>query len=410
MKKLFFISLILLFVHFALAQRHFDIPAGTAEIDGYLEEAWDVCPEVAINLPYNKETPTVTSFFKMMFDADYLYIVINVIDDGNHYPGWESGGNDDDYDNVKLYFDFNKELKDGLGPSTNISGHYVFSENFSKDKYDKPQTIVPSVPGDRNPGGTYCYSLFGEDYIFEVAIPFTNFYDKDSVQLTKDLLIGRQKFGFEIVITDQDEGKTTKPNRLVWNSDSLDLYENMDSAGTISLRTTGPCWWFDVSPLSLIIDSEAKINVVTNLNWTVESDQAWLTPDPKFGKQDSEITLRAEPNNTDKERSARVTVKLYYVEDTISVRVTQLPYTSALIFDNERDDMTIYPSVVKNHFKIKGLTSQADISIFDITGKQVLFKRVGGQESISAGHLNKGVYVAEIETNNQKIKKRLIKE
>lgn len=409
MKKLFSVTLIIFLTQIALAQRLLDAPVGTAEIDGFIEDAWDVCPEQAIDLPYDMETPTVTSFFKIMHDANNLYVIVNVIDEGNHYPGWKSGGNDEDYDNVKLYFDFNKELKDGLGPSTNFSGHYVFSESFNEGNYGKPITVAPTAPGDRNQGGTYCYSLYDEDYVFEVAIPYTNLYDKDSVQLSMNLIRERGGFGFDVVLTDQDEGKTTKPQRVVWNSDSLDLYENMDDAGTINIRTNDPCWWFDVSPLSLIIDSEAKINVVTNLNWTVESDQAWLTPDPKFGKQDSEITLRAEPNNSDKERSARVTVKLYYVEDTISVKVTQLPYTSALTFDNGKDLM-IYPSVVKNHFMIKGLTHQADISLFDITGKKLLSKSVGGQEFIPITHLNKGIYIAEIEIDNRKIIKRLIKE
>ncbi len=418
MKKLFSVILIFSFAHIALGQRFVSIPRGIAEVDGFLEYAWDVCPEQAIDLPFNKETPTLTSFFKMMYDSDNLYIIVNVVDEGNHYPGWEAEGNDDDYDNVKLYFDCNKELKDGQGPSTNFSGHYVFSGNFSKDNYDKRITDVPSAPGDRNPGGTYCYSLYGEDYIFEVAIPFANFYDKDSIQLSRDLFAERQAFGFDVVITDRDEEETTElnrevlnsgPNRAVWNSDSLDLFENMDEAGTVSMHTNGPCWYFDVSPLSLTIDTEAKINVMTDLNWSVNTDQAWLTTDPEFGKKEGEVTLRAEPNLTDKERSAVVNVVLYYVNDTISVKVTQPPYSSVLSFENETDEILIYPSVVKNYFIIKGLPGEADLNLFDITGKRVLHKRVRGQEIIPANNLTKGVYFAEIVTETGIIRKRIIK-
>lgn len=419
MKKLFSVLLILSFVHLAAGQRHVVLPRGIAEVDGFLEYAWDVCPEQAIDLPYHTDEPTVCSFFKMMFDNDYLYIILNVIDEGNHYPGWESGGNDDDYDNIKLYFDFNKELKDGLGPSTNFSGHYVFSGNFSEDNYDKRITDVPSAPGDRNPGGTYCYSLYGEDYIYEVAIPFTNFYDKDSIQLSRDLFVERPAIGFDVVITDRDEEDTTElnrviwnsePNRAVWNSDSLDLFENMDKAGTVSMRTNSPCWYFDVSPLSLTIDTEAKINVMTDVNWFVRTDQAWLTTDPEFGKKEGEVTLRAEPNLTGMERNAVVNVILYYVNDTISVKVTQPPYTSAFTIDDETNGITIYPSIVKNCFWIKGLSREADLTLYDITGKRVLHKRVGGQEIITANNLTKGVYFAEITTETGIIRKRLIRE
>jgi hypothetical protein len=48
MKKLFSVILIFSFAHIALGQRFVSIPRGIAEVDGFLEYAWDVCPEQAI--------------------------------------------------------------------------------------------------------------------------------------------------------------------------------------------------------------------------------------------------------------------------------------------------------------------------------------------------------------------------
>jgi hypothetical protein len=133
------------------AQKVAPIPMGTAEIDGFIEDSWDVCPETEINVSCQTEIPTVSGWWKVMYDADHLYLVVNVEDEGNHFPGWEAGGSKTDYDIPVFFFDWNKHPKDGLGPSTPYSGHYMFADGFEKGMYDKVITKEPSE-ADSYPG------------------------------------------------------------------------------------------------------------------------------------------------------------------------------------------------------------------------------------------------------------------
>jgi len=266
MKKIYSLMIGLLFVGgVAMAQKHVDVPVGTAEIDGVIEDAWDVCPEQAIDLPYTTEVPTVTSFFKVMYDNDNFYVVVNVIDEGNHYPGWESGGNNWEYDKPEIYWDWNEVLIDGVGAGTNLSGHYQLADGFLEDSYDVPIVKTPTAAGDRNPGGTYCYSLSGEDYVYEMAVPFVNFYDKDGVQITAEVAKAKAAFGFDATIIDQDEGITTARQRAVWSAKDVECWNSMDGAGTAKLKP-GSANNMSVSKLS-VSPNPAVSNVTINADF-----------------------------------------------------------------------------------------------------------------------------------------------
>jgi uncharacterized protein (TIGR02145 family) len=213
-----------------------EIPFGTAVIDGIIEDAWDISPEQAITKPYRTETPTVTAYWKAMYDDNNFYVVVKVIDQGNHWPAWESGGESWQYDKPEVYWDWNDELADGVGTQTYGSGHYQLAEGFLEGMYNVTITTSPHSEYG-GPGGTFCYSLSGEDYIYEMSIPFANFYDKDGVQITKEIALAKATIGFDVTIIDQDEGITTSRQRMVWQNDGLvnENYRNMDGAGTIKL-------------------------------------------------------------------------------------------------------------------------------------------------------------------------------
>ena len=58
-------------------------------IDGVEEEAWDAVDPVDFGLILGQaEVPTVTAYWKALWDDDNIYVLINVEDD-DHYPGWE---------------------------------------------------------------------------------------------------------------------------------------------------------------------------------------------------------------------------------------------------------------------------------------------------------------------------------
>ncbi len=207
----------------------------TIDIDGYIEDAWNIADKVPISLPFMNENPTVTATWSSLYDDNGLYVMVEVADD-NHWPAWESGGDPWSYDRPELYWDVNEVLDDGLGAGYFNSGHYMLSDGFTDGMYD---TQITKTPGGNHPGGTYCYTMDGEGYFYEHFVPFANLKDQNGVAINSSTT---RPIGFDVTITDQDEGVTTTRQRCVWSNDgngnngsSDESWNNMDGAGTITL-------------------------------------------------------------------------------------------------------------------------------------------------------------------------------
>lgn len=241
MKKIYSLLIVLLFVGSAFAQKTAVIPftATAPEIDGFLDEVWEErFPNAeAIDVNFQAEVPTIgESKWWALYDNDNFYVMVYVEDD-NHYPGWESGGNDYDYDKPEVYWDVNLgDLADGVGASANASGHYQQAAGFKEDSYDTPISAAPASVGDRAPNGVYCYTLDGEGYYYEHAVPWANMPDKNG-DATTVAKIGESEIGFDITVIDQDEGVTTIRQRANWNNAGAvdEAWNKMDDAGRVTL-------------------------------------------------------------------------------------------------------------------------------------------------------------------------------
>ncbi len=75
--------------------------------------------------------------------------------------------------------------------------------------------------------------------------------------------------------------------------------------------------------------STASFNVTSNINWTVSSDQSWLTVSPVSGTGNGTVTVTAEANPTAATRTATITVSGSGVTSQ-TVTVTQLAGASTL--------------------------------------------------------------------------------
>lgn len=242
MKKIYSLLIVLLFVGGAFAQKTAIIPftATAPEIDGFMDEVWEAefpTPQL-IDVNFQAEAPTIgESKWWALYDADNFYVMIYVEDD-NHYPGWESGGNNWEYDKPEVYWDVNLgDLADGVGAGTDNSGHYQLADGFLEDQYDTPQVKAPTAVGNKNPEGTYCYTLDGEGYYYEHAVPWANMPDKNG-DATTVAKIGTQEIGFDITVIDQDEGVTTVRQRANWNNAGAvdEAWNNMNDAGRVTLE------------------------------------------------------------------------------------------------------------------------------------------------------------------------------
>jgi hypothetical protein len=187
---------------------------------------------VPIERNFQAESPTVTAYWKALWDEVAIYVLVYVEDD-DHYPAWESGGSWYEYDQVELYFDVNDELKDGLGASSS-QGHYQVQPNFEEGGSGNPKE---SDVTDFRPACYYCYVLDGENYLWEYELEYEAFMNKGGFTLTVNEFRDLEKIGFDVTIIDQDQNVTSARQRAVWSNtgETNENYLNMDDAGTIML-------------------------------------------------------------------------------------------------------------------------------------------------------------------------------
>jgi Leucine-rich repeat (LRR) protein len=232
------------------------------DLDGIIDNIWDAIDAVPIAKNFIGENPTVDAYWKAMWDDQGIYVLINVQDD-NHFPAWEDGGNDWEYDHVEVFFDVNQVLDDNLGAG-NSQGHYVFFPTFGEDLYDGE--IINGLL-------RYANKLYGESYVSEMFFPFALFTNKDGQNLGKSDMISLNEIGFDIHIVDQDQGITTSRNRKVWQNVGTinENYFNMNDAGTIRLIGDDPYAPTRSDSLALV----ALYNSTGGSNWNQKEN--WLT-------------------------------------------------------------------------------------------------------------------------------------
>jgi Carbohydrate family 9 binding domain-like/Secretion system C-terminal sorting domain len=207
-------------------------------IDGVEEEIWDAVDPVPFVLFLGTEVPTVTAYWKALWDDTNIYVFINVEDD-NYYPGWEAGGNGWEYDKPEIYFDVNDVLNDGVGPATASSGHYQYSPDPTDGGQDAEHVTAGTTQA---PGGSYCYTLVGESYAYEYRVEIGSLSNVGGTAMTSDLISSLpENVGFDATVIDQDEGVTTARQRTIWQSGDgtePEAWNSMDNSGTITLKAS----------------------------------------------------------------------------------------------------------------------------------------------------------------------------
>jgi len=232
-------------------------------IDGIEEEIWDAVDPVNFVLPLGQEAPTVTAYWKALWDAGFIYVFINVEDDDYH-PGWEAGGNGWEYDKPEIYFDVNDVLVDGAGPAIASSGHYQWSPDPTDGGDGTPMTLAGTTQA---PGGTYCYTVTGESWAYEFATDMTTMSNVDAVAMDCEKLHALpEKIGFDATVIDQDEGITTARQRFVWQSGDgveAEAWNSMDASGTITLIGDCSVGINDVKTVSVAVSPNPVTDFVT---------------------------------------------------------------------------------------------------------------------------------------------------
>ena len=258
MKKIYLLLFLLSMIIRIQAQDAFiaRLPNGiTPVIDGTIENFWDTISVHNINKNFYNEQPTVTAYWKAVWNDTALFVLVSVNDD-YHCDQWCSGDAEYMSDKTEVYMDVNSILKDGQGSSGYPNGHFQFAPSFQ-------QSIDQYFSYGINWQGylfSYAYKITGTNYVFEYAIPWSSLKDKDNNLFTA---ANGSKFGFDINVIDRDSANESR-KRAVWMNDGSvnQDYDNMDNAGVVVLANSKPT-------LSVISPSGT---VLKNLTCSLESD------------------------------------------------------------------------------------------------------------------------------------------
>jgi len=196
-------------------------------IDGMVDDIWAEADQVAINVPFAAETPTVgDSRWKALWTDDGIYLLC-FVDDDVFVPAYmgDTPAHHWNYDKLEIYFDCNSEKKDGLGGSAG-QGHYQFAPTEIEAKVNGGTATVEAN------GFSWAFNATGNPkYYAEYFIPFKLLLDKEGIPVDKT-----KPIGFDVSIQDNDIMAENR-NRMNWaNAGAInDDWGNLDDAGLITL-------------------------------------------------------------------------------------------------------------------------------------------------------------------------------
>jgi hypothetical protein len=75
--------------------------------------------------------------------------------------------------------------------------------------------------------------------------------------------------------------------------------------------------------------------------------------------------------------------------------------------DNNFSDVKVYPIPAKDEINISGIENDANVTIFSLEGVQVYQSKINGFTQLNL-NLASGMYLMNIETDNQKLTKKII--
>lgn len=210
----------------------------------------------------------LSATFKVMWDEQYIYVAVHVIDDhvtephGSLMQGTDTGSWDDD--GVELMFD-----NDGCNMSRYYIGdlvhhefHFVFSEkhpyvfdNFWKYKPGASQPMLTLPDGKQEPlaypdeemaknditrsfsgppyNGAYAFKRTGDGYNLEIRMSLPG-------ARMRPIYDGGHAIGFDVAINDNDEGKGPLKQQLHWSGMNDWFWRDTKLFGTLILYDAPP--------------------------------------------------------------------------------------------------------------------------------------------------------------------------
>lgn len=216
---------------------------GTITVDGEIDDAWANAPSIEIDhFQMGKTGENASGTAKMLWDANYIYVLVQVDDPNGIYA---SSTNHYECDTVEIFFDENNHKtsayqSDDIQCRIGFDGSKTVSDNHSVDDF-----VSATATGSHS-------------YVVEVAIPYTI-----------SRFTSGQVVGFDIQIND-DDGSGSRVGISNWSGDTTGLgYTTTQYFGVLKLigENTDSTLLGDVN-----CDGFVKVNDVILLNRFIAED------------------------------------------------------------------------------------------------------------------------------------------
>jgi hypothetical protein len=159
-------------------------------------------------------------------------------------------------------------------------------------------------------------------------------------------------------------------------------------------------------------DTTNYIFVNSNICWILSSDQDWIHPETNSGILDTYILLTITPNPLTTSRTAIITVKGDSI-NPVNINITQAG-TGQLngLLNLEDSHFNLYPNPVTDKLIITNdyLSEEAEIKIYDLTGKIVLIDKMRTTKTeINLKKLTQGIYTVQINFSGKTFRNKIVK-
>lgn len=159
--------------------------------------------------------------------------------------------------------------------------------------------------------------------------------------------------------------------------------------------------------------STATLDIFSDVNYTVNSDQTWLAVNPTAGNGTSTLTFTAAENPGNTLRTATVTVSAEGVESQIITVTQEAKNTTGIDQVSITPEFRVYPNPTTGKIKLvfdQIPTGGISITVNDINGKSCLKQLIREKESwIDLSGNVQGIYFIKPDQENFKAQKVILK-
>jgi gliding motility-associated-like protein len=295
-------------------------------IDGVVEDLWQNYTLVPLDkVPVGTVTSSadLSANYRAMRDNDFLYVLVEVVDDvlttGAADP-WDNDG-------IEIFVDIGNGKNPVYGPTT---FQYAFVYNSAAvTEYKNNATAGVVFSQGTHPGG----------YLMEVSIPWTT--------LGADPQDG-ELIGFDVHVND-DDGDGIRDTKIAWYDTTDDAHHSPAALGVITASPCNPCPFGRLAgdsvlcddavstvPLSVSFEGRAPWTFTYSIDGVEQAAIAGITVSPylfpsQTGAHQYELVSVANPYTTSCKGNALGTARVRSIAFPVGINNTFVPPASTLL-------------------------------------------------------------------------------